>query len=510
MGRGIILFVMHGFFKLFTTLILVFTTFVTLFSQPFSIDNSFQPDYSFVSSYDDDECGVISSLFELDDGSLRLGGEFWDKTNPYLYGNLLKLMPDGSFDPTFAVTGWFGSAALFIKDSYCFRMSNTDIFYKTDIETGEIDATYDNNKDSSDYTGSFTTLYIQDNGEVLLSGHIMYHHNLPDARYSFLARIQADGFYDTSFYHTPNNAIFSFFEYDENRLMIAGIFTEYDGVPMHRMARIYKDGTLDTTFHSIFEGNDDVLFNNIKPMADGRILAAGVFRIQGFTEQLAFVRLLPNGDLDSTFNNFNNAQSPIGLLPYQQTICTNEYIGHDMVVTPDNKILLGGNFRNYQGHPRGRIALTDINGFLDTTVFTGTGIDTCLGLADSFSYTAIHCIVPAQNNKYYIAGKFSGFNGQMVEPILRLNAHDHVGIEEQSVEPAFSLFPNPANGFIAISANVLIEEIEVFNLSGNLLFKEQTNTTEREIDISLFPPGHYILRATGKDEVWVEKFVVVR
>ncbi|MCF8371217.1 MAG: hypothetical protein K9H64_06330 [Bacteroidales bacterium] len=88
--------------------------------------------------------------------------------------------------------------------------------------------------------------------------------------------------------------------------------------------------------------------------------------------------------------------------------------------TPDNKYLFGGVFRYCQGKYRGHIVLTDYNGFLDTTMFTGSRIDSALGYPGDYKY-GIATIIPAQNEKYYVAERFSGFNGQLVEPIIWVN-----------------------------------------------------------------------------------------
>jgi len=93
---------------------------------------------------------------------------------------------------------------------------------------------------------------------------------LPDQRQSFLARIHTNGFYDTTFFHNPDYTVKKIEKYDSDRLIIAGSFFSYDSIPIRGVARIFNDGTLDTTFHSIFV-TANCWFNKIYVQDDGKI-----------------------------------------------------------------------------------------------------------------------------------------------------------------------------------------------------------------------------------------------
>ena len=500
---------MRTYFKVILLSLLIGIQSNDLFSQPFSLDESFQSTYVFRDFWDEDEAGAIIKVIELPDGSLRISGGFQDPYDNYYIGNNIKLSMNGAFDPGYGFPTDEQGVWIDYFHPYIYIYSWSGIV-RGDYQTAVFDTVFVNNQDSSNWGGDVDKVYFFDNGDFLAGGLIDYHLGLPDQRQSFLARIHADGFYDTTFLHSPDYTVKKIEKYDNNRLMIAGSFCSYDSVPMRGVARIYNDGTLDTTFHSIFV-TEKCWFNNIYVQDDGKIIIGGSFYINLVPEFIAMVRLLPNGDLDTSFNNFNNAQSPNGLsqsLPGWHT--NNEYNIISMAKTANNKLLLGGNFTNYQGNERHNIVLTDLNGFIDTTVFTGSGIDTCLGLPTSWGYTQVNCIVPAQNNKYYVAGKFSGFNGQMVEPIIRLNPHDHVGIEEQEDKEGLLIYPNPARKTLMLHTDNYISKAEVFSVEGQMIKYLPIGSTRKSIDVSEFQPGNYLIRATGRDKVWVEKFVIIR
>ncbi|MCF8372610.1 MAG: T9SS type A sorting domain-containing protein [Bacteroidales bacterium] len=480
---------------------------VSIFAQPFSLDETFQSTYVFRYFNYFDEVGNIGSLYEMDDGSLRIGGAFQDPYDNTFIGNNIKLFSSGLFDPNYG----FGTAGDGVAINYFYPyiyISGWSGMVRSDYQTAAIDTVFTYYSVSSNWSVHSPHIYRLDNGDLLVGGSLFYQLWTPEERRTSIARIFENGIYDTSFHHDADNAVMHFEKYDEARLMIFGLFHTYDNIPMRAVARIYNNGSLDTTFHSIVVGMNG-LVSKIFVQEDGKIILGGNFFIAGTTERIGMVRLMPNGDLDTTFNNFNNAQSPNGLLPNYPND-ENQYSIYAMVKTSNDKLLIGGDFTNYQGHERHNIVLADLNGYIDTTVFTGSGIDTSLGLPASWAQTRVACIIHAQNDKYYVAGQFSGFNGQMVEPIIRLNPHNYVGIEEQTEEQGLMIYPNPACNKINIKSFKNIEELEIYNLQGQLMQTVGNSIQQQSIDVSQFLPGTYFLRAIGKQEVWVKKFVVVR
>ncbi|MEA3446560.1 MAG: T9SS type A sorting domain-containing protein, partial [Bacteroidota bacterium] len=172
----------------------------------------------------------------------------------------------------------------------------------------------------------------------------------------------------------------------------------------------------------------------------------------------------------------------------------------------DSDYLVGGIFRQFQGYERGSIAKIDKNGFLDTTVFNEAGFDSSHW---SSSKGLVTLIKPAKNNKYYIGGQFKYFNGQRVSSVIRINGNQEFSIDNPEVS-SLQLFPNPANDKLTINASTIIDEIEIYNISGCLLQKTKINKTNVSLDVSALPVGNFLLRATSNDEVFVKKFVVLR
>ena len=88
----------------------------------------------------------------------------------------------------------------------------------------------------------------------------------------------------------------------DGRIVVGGWFLEYDGVTVNRIVRLMPNGERDTSFHTGtgFDGPVDLVA--LQP--DGRILVSGPFSQYNGASGNFFVRLLLNGDLDTTFTPF--------------------------------------------------------------------------------------------------------------------------------------------------------------------------------------------------------------
>lgn len=83
---------------------------------------------------------------------------------------------------------------------------------------------------------------------------------------------------------------------------------------------------------------------------------------------------------------------------------------------------------------------------------------------------------------------------------------NHANLPELSKE-GFLIYPNPAAEFITIVTPYEQNDIEIYNVTGELVFKTQTNQHLQEISLDL-PSGTYILKVFNKQvlQYW-DKFV---
>src|SRR5262245_39430326 len=83
-----------------------------------------------------------------------------------------------------------------------------------------------------------------------------------------------------------------------------------------------------------------------------------------------------------------------------------------VVVQPDGKILIAGDFTSVHGVPRNRIARLLSDGSLDTSFDPGSGAD-----------TTVNCMALQSDGKILIGGSFSSINGTSRSHFARLNSN---------------------------------------------------------------------------------------
>jgi hypothetical protein len=86
-------------------------------------------------------------------------------------------------------------------------------------------------------------------------------------------------------------------------------------------------------------------------------------------------------------------------------------------------------------------------------------------------------------------------------------AADIVGINEVAEKP-FKMYPNPTRSIVRFEFNSTKEtEVEILDLIGKSILKNQITTLQTSIDLSEFAPGTYLVRITKGDQFWVEKLI---
>ncbi|MGZ5530140.1 MAG: hypothetical protein ACXWJB_15800, partial [Limisphaerales bacterium] len=143
------------------------------------------------------------------------------------------------------------------------------------------------------------------------------------------------------------------------------------------------DGSLDSSFAPAANAINFAL------QSDGKIVMA---------KSGAIVRLKSDGTADTPFY--------VGLDGYQV---------NSMVIQPDGKILIAGDFHTVNGTNRNYIARLNTNGVLDTTFDPGAGAN-----------DVIQAVALLSSGKIVAAGYFTQFNSETHNHIVRLNANGSV------------------------------------------------------------------------------------
>jgi uncharacterized delta-60 repeat protein len=181
---------------------------------------------------------------------------------------------------------------------------------------------------------------VQSDGKILIGGFFTTYNGTSRGS---LARLNTDGSLDTGFLATgagANSYVNSVVVQSDDKILIGGSFTTYNGTSRGSLARLNTDGSLDTGFLATFAGANNEVYS-VAVQSDGKILIGGYFTAYNGTSRGYVARLNTDGSLDTGFLATGaGANSEV----------------YSVAVQSDGKILIGGSFATYNGTSRVRIA----------------------------------------------------------------------------------------------------------------------------------------------------------
>ncbi|MCF8459671.1 MAG: T9SS type A sorting domain-containing protein [Flavobacteriales bacterium] len=209
------------------------------------------------------------------DGKIILGGEF-TTYNEFI----IRLNADGSLDASFNPdVSWFVNTIAIQDDGKIIiggDFTSIEVFWERNHiarlnEDGSIDGTFDPGVGAN---GTVETTIIQPDGKIIIGGSFTSYNATPRNR---IARLNVDGSLDVTFDpgEGANGAVYACPIQDDEKIVIGGSFTSYDGTPRNRIARLNIDGSLDATFDSGEGANGMIQTASIQ--TDGRIVIGGDF-----------------------------------------------------------------------------------------------------------------------------------------------------------------------------------------------------------------------------------------
>jgi uncharacterized delta-60 repeat protein len=133
---------------------------------------------------------------------------------------------------------------------------------------------------------------------------------------------------------------------------------------------------------------------------DGKILVAGPINLVNGTIKNGIARFNSDGTLDASFNTKSGANAPVTSMGLQS----------------DGKIIISGTFTLFAGQTVGSIARLNPDGSFDAS-FNLAGMYSTPGV----SAGGITDLTVAPNNKIYIGGSFTSYNGTSIPRFARLN-----------------------------------------------------------------------------------------
>ncbi len=212
----------------------------------------------------------------------------------------------------------------------------------------------------------------------------------------------------TGFYESVNGfCVYTVCLQPDGKIIVGGNFTSYQGVSANGIIRLNANGTIDASFDSGTGVNGAPVAAVLQP--DGKIILVGQFADYNGISSYNIIRLNNDGSVDTTF------------ISGQGFLSTWSTMALDALLQPDGKIIVGGNFDNYNGSAVNNVVRLNSDGTIDNGFTIGTGIE-----------GAVRCITLRPDGKIYLAGEFFSYNSIVANSIVLLN-------NDGTVDPTFNI-----------------------------------------------------------------------
>lgn len=254
------------------------------------------------------------------------------------------------------------------------------------------------------------SINIQPDGKAIVAGNWERDPHGGEHTYvQFIARLNLDGSTDNSFIHNNKYIKSAFSIYattllSNGQVLAGGHFEEINTYSINNVALLNSDGTLVGNFNQGPGVNGIVRTTAVQ--SDQKILIGGQFGNVQFTPRSHIARLLPDGGIDTSFDPGKGTNGTV----------------YAIVVQPDGKIIIGGEFTSYDTDTVKNIVRVNADGSIDYSFQT-----TVDGI--------IYSLELQSDNKLIVGGNFSLVNDDDRFSLVRLNA-------DGSIDSGFDrLFP---------------------------------------------------------------------
>ena len=360
-----------------------------------SVDSSFISGSGFSS-------GTVEIINVSAAGAIMIGGSFIETYNGTDVNRIMLLEANGMLNPAFDIgsgpsTGtvnaiteevtnsWYIGGSFLVFDSQTQgRLARIDVFGSLDIGYLTAGVGFNNSV--------LKVIALADNKTMVFGSFTKFNGTICNR----VMRLSEDGFLDSSFNEAAtgaNNSVKTAIVQPDGKVLIAGVFTNYNGIVRNRIARIEANGEIDAAFTIGTGFNTQVYALALQP--DGKIIVSGNFTSYNGILINRIVRLLPDGTLDSGFAIGSGADAIVDCILLQ----------------PDGKIVLGGQFTLFNGVSHNRMVRLNADGSLDLGFSTGVGFD-----------KNVYTIALQSDNKLIVGGVFLNYKGVSAKRILRLNS----------------------------------------------------------------------------------------
>lgn len=355
-------------------------------------------------------------------------------------------------------------------------------------------------------------IVVLSNNKIIVVGQFTIYNGITT---KFIAQLNSDGTLDTSFNASglgANGIIYSVSIQTNGKIIIGGDFTKYNGVNRYGVARLNINGTLDTTFNTLSDLYSSVRTTEIQP--DGKIVFGGLF------QNGSLARYNINGTIDTTFNVGGAGAN---------------YFVYDISIQNDGKLIVVGDFTMFNNVTVNRLTRLNVNGSIDASFnFNGSStniyssaiqndgkiiannlqrlnidgtIDNSFVSGSGFN-SYINALVIQSDGKILCGGGFTQYNGYFLQSnyITRLNSSNNLSLENFNSEIKLEIYPNPVNDYLKFNLpqDLSVLSFKVYDLLGKKI--DSNSIDSNSIDVTSYSKGFYLLHLKTNKGDFIKKF----
>ena len=218
-----------------------------------------------------------------------------------------------------------------------------------------------------------------------------------------IIKLNSNGIVDNTFNYGSgfNGLVRTLVVQPDGKILVGGDFSTYQGGYAGKMIRLNSDGTIDSNAFGF-----DLPVHKITLQPNGKILVGGEFTDYNGSSKKRIIRLNSDGTIDGTFNIGTGAFNGF-----------NDVV-RDITLQSDNKILVGGDFQNYNSFGSNALFAVrlNVNGTIDNTFTT-------LAFGSNIN-NSVYSIKQSLDGSgdIYIGGDFTIYKGVVVGRIVKTDS----------------------------------------------------------------------------------------
>lgn len=326
---------------------------------------------------------------------------------------------------------------------------------------------------------------VQNDGKIIIGGNFRYSYLGNNSYRQRLMRVNTNGTLDTSFNvekgingtsvaGTEGYFISTIALLPNNKIILGGVFTNYNDNTVSNIVSLNSNGSFDSTFNS-GTGFDNNVYKIIYQQDIDKLIVVGRFTSYNSSNSNYIIRLNSDGTVDNTFTS-----------PFAIGSTTSHVI--NLVIQPDNKYIISGMIDNVEFLKRLNSDGTIDNSFANNT-FSAAQITYWNNPIEN---NLIRNISLLPNNKILISGRFDHINNIRRNGIAVLNNSSFLNTDAFDYNSLNNIYIYPNPVIDEFELNSLNEEVSIYSLEGR--FIKKFNHYETKFNITELKEGVYILK----------------